>query len=324
MNAKNLQLVVPDDAGKQRLDKFLAENLPDLSRARLQALIAAGKVRVDGQVVTQTSHKISVGAQIDLTLPPPVMAEPKSEAIPLEILYEDEHLLVLDKPVGLVVHPAPGHSSGTLVNALLHHCGDSLSGIGGVRRPGIVHRLDKMTSGLMVVAKSDFAHQALSAQFADRSLSRTYQALVWGAPSPPEGEIIAPIGRSRENRLKMAVRPRLGKEAVTLYRVIRSLGLHVSLLECRLLSGRTHQIRVHLTHFGHGLLGDPVYGVKSSQRRSRQAGVDFEEVLAGFDRQALHATGLRFVHPATEEEMQFDSPLPADIQALIARIEGIT
>jgi 23S rRNA pseudouridine1911/1915/1917 synthase len=244
---------------------------------------------------------------ITVDVPPAAPALPVPQTIPLDIVYEDEFLLVIDKPAGLVVHPGAGNEDGTLVNALLAHCGEQLSGIGGVRRPGIVHRLDKDTSGLMVAAKTDAAHRGLSAQLSDRSLSRTYRAIVWGKPVPPAGRIDAPIGRSPNNRRKMAVLRNGGRDAVTLYSTVTQVGAKASLIECKLMTGRTHQIRVHMAHLGHPLVGDPLYG------RARGDG----SALARFPRQALHATAIAFVHPIDGREMSFTSTPPADFRALL-------
>ena len=295
---------LPDSASGQRLDRALAEAVPTLSRSRIQALIDAGAVTLDGVTMTLARHAVKPGQAAEIAEPAPAPAEPLPEAIPLAVVYEDPHLLVIDKPAGLVVHPAAGHATGTLVNALLHHCGGALSGIGGVARPGIVHRLDKDTSGLMVVAKSDVAHRGLVAQFADRSLSRTYRAVTWGAPTPPAGRIEAAIGRSAQDRQKMAVTS-AGRPAATRYRMIEPLGRRAALIECKLETGRTHQVRVHLAHIGCPLVGDPLYGP-----RGRQPPVPFA-------RQALHAVALRFVHPVSGADSHFESPLPADLCDLI-------
>lgn len=317
-------------APDQRLDKALAAAVPEgrgLSRSRLQALIAEGAVaRPDGRMLIDPRLRIEPGAELVLTLPPPMPSAAGPEDIPLEIRHEDAHLIVLEKPVGLVVHPAPGAREGTLVNALLHHCGDSLSGVGGALRPGIVHRIDKETSGLLVVAKSDIAHQGLAAQFAAHAIDRRYLAVVRGAPDParqrPAGvswepggvlRIEGAIGRHPADRKRMAVLDRGGRWALTRARVLERFGPEASpvaaLVECRLETGRTHQIRVHMAFAGHPLVGDRVYG-----RRGGPA----------FPRQALHAARLGFVHPVTGEAMAFDSPLPADMQELLARLrEGV-
>lgn len=300
--------IVPDHAAGQRLDRVLADALPDLSRSRIQALIQAGAVALDGVTMTLARHLVKPGQIAEIAEPEPLPAEPQPQAIPLTIVYEDEALLVIDKPAGLVVHPAAGHADGTLVNALLHHCGASLSGIGGVSRPGIVHRLDKDTSGLMVVAKHDIAHRALVAQFADRSLSRGYQAICWGTPTPPAGRIDAPIGRDPRDRQKMAVTP-AGRVAATRYQLLKPLGRRGGLIACKLETGRTHQVRVHLAQIHVPLVGDPLYGP-----RGRKPPIDFQ-------RQALHAVDIRFIHPLTGADMHFESPLPADMLALIDALQ---
>ncbi|WP_225889892.1 RluA family pseudouridine synthase [Indioceanicola profundi] len=318
-------------AGGDRLDRALAEAVAGageagagLSRSRLKSLIEQGCVAVGGQTIVDASYRVKPGQTTTATVqvPEAIAALPQPQDIPLDILYEDDDLLVIDKPAGLVVHPAAGNHDGTLVNALLHHCGDRLSGIGGVRRPGIVHRLDKDTSGLMVVAKTDRAHQGLSAQFADRTLSRTYIAVIWGMPAVREGELEANIGRHPHDRKRMAVLEKGGKPAITLYRVIRTLGLHAALVECKLMTGRTHQIRVHMTEMGNPLIGDPLYGkVRPSRLKNMRAGA--REAALSFPRQALHALELEFVHPVTGEHMDFSSEIPDDIQHLIAELETL-
>jgi 23S rRNA pseudouridine1911/1915/1917 synthase len=293
-----------------RLDKALAA-ASGLSRERVKALIGEGKVSLDGKPVRQASAK-SAGGAFAIEVPAPADAKAAPQDIALTVVYEDEHLLVVDKPAGMVVHPAAGNPDGTLVNALLHHCRGKLSGIGGVARPGIVHRIDKGTSGLLVVAKSDVAHEGLARQFADHSIERVYLAVCNGRPNPPSGTIATRIGRSDANRKKMAVLPKdssRGKHAITHYRTLRELK-GCSLVECRLETGRTHQVRVHLSSIGHALLGDSVYGRPNSRVR---------EVLQrlGFRRQALHAAVLGFVHPVTGGELRFESVLPPDIKELI-------
>ena len=267
----------PGDAGA-RLDKLLAGALADLSRSRIKALVLAGGLVAGGETITDPSYRVKPGQRFALTVPEPVPATPVGQDIALTVVYEDADLIVIDKPAGLVVHPAAGNHDRTLVNALIAHCGASLSGIGGVLRPGIVHRLDKDTSGLIVAAKNDVAHSSLAAQFADRSLTRVYRALVWGLPSPPVGEIEGAIGRSPRNRKKMAVMTRSGKPALTRYRLIEAFGAAASLVECRLATGRTHQIRVHMTHRGHPVIGDALYG------RGGQRGAKFGRSGPGRDR----------------------------------------
>ena len=305
----------PADAGK-RLDKFLADAAPALSRMRLKALILEGCVRVGGRTITDPSYRVKAGDAAAWAAPAPVDATPRPQAIPLDVLYEDAHLIVFDKPAGLVVHPAPGNPDGTLVNALLAHCGDSLQGIGGERRPGIVHRLDKDTSGLMVAAKTEAAHRRLSEAFAARDIERAYDALVWGAPRPPAGEIAGAIGRDPRNRKRMAVLARGGKAALTHYRTQRVFGDAAALLECRLATGRTHQIRVHLAALGHPVLGDPVYGRTTPARLVRLPAAAREAARA-FSRQALHARLLGFVHPASGEALRFEREAPADFTNML-------
>jgi len=306
--------------GGVRLDRALVALFPDLSRARLQDLVRDGRVRRDGIPLRDPAVKIAAGAQLVLEVPPPVDAEPAAEAVDLSITYEDDDLIVIDKPAGLVVHPAPGHESGTLVNALIAHCGVSLSGIGGVRRPGIVHRLDKDTSGLIVVAKNDAAHQGLTAQFADHGrtgpLERAYAALVWGVPQPRAGTIRASLARSRHNREKIAVvSDESGRHAVTHYAVAEAYP-EAALVRCRLETGRTHQIRVHLAHRGHPLLGDPVYGGAFRTKAVRLSS-PARDALTALGRQALHAELLGFSHPRTGATLRFESAIPPDISALV-------
>ncbi len=307
-----------DDAG-ERVDRMLAARLVQLSRSRVKALIEEGRVTADGVTITNPSFRVKSGQVFALDVPPPVDDTPAAQPMALTIIYEDAELVVLDKPAGLVVHPAPGNPDHTLVNALLAHCGDSLQGIGGVRRPGIVHRIDKDTSGLMVVAKTDRAHAALSAAFADRTIERAYWAAVWGMPNPREGEIDLPIGRSPTNRKKMAT-VTSGKPARTVYRVVRPLGPAAALVECRLKTGRTHQIRVHMTELGHPLIGDPVYG-RSRPGRTKQLEPEAAAAILGFPRQALHAWLLGFDHPATGKHLRFEIGLPADLAQLMRVLE---
>jgi 23S rRNA pseudouridine1911/1915/1917 synthase len=317
--ASVLVTIALEDDGA-RLDRALQRQLPELSRTRIKQLILDGRVAFAAAPQRDPAQRAIAGAEIAVILPEPEDMSIAAQDIPLDIRFEDEHLIVIDKPAGLVVHPAPGNPEGTLVNALLAHCGDSLAGVGGVRRPGIVHRLDKDTSGLLVVAKTDAAHHALSRDFAARSIERAYAALVWGVPMPPAGEIAGNIGRSPVNRKKMAVvDDARGKAAITRYRVERRFGDAAALVECRLLTGRTHQIRVHLAHIGHALIGDPVYGSRGGRgiARAGPAGVE----VARFPRQALHARLLGFVHPATGEQLRFESPVPTDMTVLIENLE---
>ena len=306
-----------------RLDKWLAGQLPDLSRSRLQALISAGMVSMNGHPADDASHKIKCGENYVVTIPPAEPAEPVAQDIALSIYYEDDHLIVIDKPAGLVAHPAPGNPDTTLVNALLHHCAGSLSGIGGVRRPGIVHRLDKNTSGLLVAAKTDIAHRGLAEQFRDHSITRAYRAVCWGVPRPRHGEITGAIGRSARNRKKMAVVERGGKEALTRYKVEKSFGDAAALVECRLATGRTHQIRVHMTSIGHPLVGDEVYGGLQSRSGIKALPSDVKALLTGFHRQALHAYILGFIHPYTHQSLIFQSDLPLDFKELVNTLEAL-
>ncbi|MGD9810272.1 MAG: RluA family pseudouridine synthase [Sphingobium sp.] len=304
-------VVDPGSAGA-RLDKALAGLVPSLSRERLKALILEGQVSGGGIPVRDPARKVEPGQRFTLHIPEAAPAEALAQDIPLSITYEDAHLIVVDKPAGLVVHPAAGNLDGTLVNALLHHCGGSLSGIGGVARPGIVHRIDKDTSGLLVVAKSDAAHEGLARQFKDHSISRRYLAIVAGVPRPASGTVDTWIGRSDHDRKKMAVqREGRGKHAVTHYRTVEPFNA-AALVECRLETGRTHQVRVHMAHIGHPLIGDPVYGGRTKQK----LGGDKHKLR----RQALHAAALGFIHPVTGEKLDFESALPADMQELLSQL----
>jgi 23S rRNA pseudouridine1911/1915/1917 synthase len=327
------------DGKGQRLDRILAAALPTISRSRLQALIRGGQVLADGMAVADPGLKLRGGETLVLTVPPAVAADPAGETIPLCVAYEDDHLIVIDKPAGLVVHPAAGHESGTLVNALIAHCGDSLSGIGGVKRPGIVHRLDKDTSGLLVVAKTDAAHAGLSEQFAahgvDGRLERAYLALVWGVPARIKGVVDAALSRSAHNRVKIAVVPEgAGRHAVTHYEVLETFADReasasdknppvASLVRLVLETGRTHQIRVHMAHIGHPLLGDPVYG-KGFLTRAARLPEAARDQLATLGRQALHAAELGFEHPLTRKSLRFQSQLPADLEELISSLRQAT
>ena len=299
---------VPDTAAGARLDKWLAESVPAVSRSRLKVLIEDGAVTVAGKAERDPAYRLRAGQPVSVHLPAAVDATPAAQSMDLDIAYEDEHLIVINKPVGLVVHPAPGNLDRTLVNALLAHCGDSLAGIGGVRRPGIVHRIDKDTSGLLVAAKTDAAHAGLSAQFAAHTIERRYDAVVWGVPQPHQDTIIGAIGRSRHNRKKMAILQRGGKAAETGYSTVATFGDLAAHVRCRLKTGRTHQIRVHMSSIGHPLIGDATYG--SNRRRSlKQASPELAEILKSFSRQALHASTLGFVHPVTGKGMRFATPL---------------
>jgi len=317
-------IVTAQEAG-QRLDRLCTDKFSDLSRERVKQLIDNGGIHVAGLPPSSTlkpSTKVEDGWQIHCTIPEAEEYEPQPENIPLDILYEDSDVIVINKTAGMVVHPAAGNWTGTLVNALLHHCGDSLSGIGGVKRPGIVHRLDKDTSGVMIVAKNDHAHAHLSAQLSARSLSRIYLALVWDMPIPPYGTISIPIGRDHKNRLKQAVKHGdHGREAVTHYKVIDSYDNAMALVECRLETGRTHQIRVHMQAKGHPLIGDPLYGAQKTLQISRLSRLGEDTKcdkgnILNFPRQALHAHHIQFIHPSTEEEMSFTAAVPDDFRAL--------
>ncbi|MFN3657161.1 MAG: RluA family pseudouridine synthase [Pseudolabrys sp.] len=320
-SATEIVTLAPDEPGG-RLDRVLAARIPALSRSRLKALILSGQVTIAGRTVRDPAIQVNSGDTIAVTLPQPEPAKPAGQAIPLDIVYEDASLIVIDKPKGLVVHPAAGHAEGTLVNALIAHCGDSLSGIGGVKRPGIVHRLDKDTTGLMVVAKNDRAHRSLSRQFEKKRegpLERGYLAFVWGAPSRPRGTIDAPLDRHPHAREKRAVREG-GREAVTHWELREVYtdadGKPVaSLLACTLETGRTHQIRVHLAHIGHPIMGDETYATGFKTKATRLP-PQAQAALTALGRQALHAEALAFEHPETGELMEFHSDLPADLAAL--------
>jgi 23S rRNA pseudouridine1911/1915/1917 synthase len=324
-------------AAGERLDRALAAALPALSRSRLKVLIEAGQVseaqpsaigapekaqKTAGRTISEPAMRVKSGQIIEVCVPAAAEPQPVAQAIALDVAHEDEALIVVDKPAGLVVHPAPGNPDRTLVNALIAHCGESLSGIGGVRRPGIVHRLDKLTSGLMVAAKTDAAHAALAAQFAAHTIERAYTALVWGVPRPGKGRIAANIGRDPRNRKRMSVLTNKGKPAVTHYRVIQRFGSAASLIECRLETGRTHQIRVHLSHIGHPVIGDPVYG-RSTQKRLASLPQAAREALCGLGRQALHAHLIGFEHPCSKNKVKFESKLPMDIKALLTCLEEL-
>ncbi len=306
----------------ERVDRFLARRIPALSRARLQALIAAGDVARDAAPLRDPSEPVRAEATYTVTVPAPRPARPLGQAIPLDILYEDADLIVIDKPAGLVVHPAPGNEDGTLVNALIAHCGPALA-VGGEQRPGIVHRLDKDTSGVMVAAKTEAAMAGLGAAFAERTADRAYLALVWGCPAPAAGEIEGAIGRDPRDRKRMAIRPHGGgRDALTRYRVLRVwAGGAVSLLECRLATGRTHQIRVHLASRGHPLVGDPVY-LRRVPAPARRLEAGLRARLLDFPRQALHAARLGFAHPRDGRVLAFETPPPPDMAALLAALDA--
>lgn len=321
----SLECVVEEGHIGLRADKFLALMCPDISRARLQALMAQGHVQMNGAPFSSASLKTSLGDVFAVFIPPSQTSKMLAEDIPLDIVYEDDDLLVINKHVGMVVHPGAGNWSGTLVNALLHHCGDSLSGIGGVERPGIVHRLDKDTSGLMVVAKNDLAHQGLSAQLADRTLTRIYHTLVVGVPVPLKGVVDRPIGRHRTQRIKMSITSNAMREARTHYRVLKDFAGAMSLLECRLETGRTHQIRVHMETIGHNVIGDPLYGAQPTKLKSliKKAGysTDIEDSFISVSGQMLHAKEIAFIHPRLGEEVRFSSEYPERFDKVLKLID---
>jgi 23S rRNA pseudouridine1911/1915/1917 synthase len=316
-----LTVVASAAAAGQRLDRFLADAIGTISRARVKSLIETGHVTRDGAARHEPDEPVLAGSTYTLTAPPPVPATPLPQAMALAVLYEDADIVVLDKPAGLVVHPAPGNQDGTLVNALLAHCGASLTGIGGERRPGIVHRLDKDTSGVMVVAKTAEALTTLAAAFAARDLDRAYLALCWGLPSPVRGVIEGAIGRDPRERKRMAIVARGGKPALTRYALQRSWHAAASLLECRLETGRTHQIRVHLASAGHPLVGDPVY-LRRIPAAAAKLPRDLRGPLLDFPRQALHAARLGFAHPRTGQPLSFTTPPPPDMAGLIATLDS--
>ena len=322
---QRLTITAPPEAAGERLDRFLAAGLEapsPLSRTRLKALILDGAVTENGAAVIDPSQSVRAEAEYALLLPPVREATPQAEEIPLDIMFEDDHIIVLNKPSGMVVHPGPGQPDGTVVNALIAHCGNSLTGIGGVMRPGIVHRLDKDTSGVMMAAKSDAAHQKLTEMFAAHDLDRHYLAITWGMPPETEGRIEAALGRSTRDRKKQAVVPN-GRYAATNWTVIRRLPPFASIVECRRETGRTHQIRVHMAHLGHGVIGDPIYGkpMRSGQMPDAVARDCLAEIR-DFWRQALHAASLGFAHPVTGEALHFETPMPDDMAGLVTAIEA--
>jgi 23S rRNA pseudouridine1911/1915/1917 synthase len=318
--AASFAIVAGPDARGQRLDRFLTGASGTLSRSRVKSLIEQGYAQRNGDVVRDPSEPVRSGATYALDLPPAVPATPQAQSIPFPILFEDTDLIVLDKPAGLVVHPAPGNEDGTLVNALLAHCGDQLTGIGGERRPGIVHRLDKDTSGIMVVAKSQFANAALTAAFAARDIERAYLALVWGLPHPLAGDIQGAIGRDKRDRKRMAVVTTHGKSALTHYRSLRAWHASVALLECRLATGRTHQIRVHLAGHGNPVVGDPLY-LRRVPATARALPEPVRRRLLDFPRQALHAARLGFTHPRSGKVITFVTDPPPDMAELVAWLD---
>jgi 23S rRNA pseudouridine1911/1915/1917 synthase len=324
--AEALQAVVGEEQAGFRLDRFLALSLPDHSRARLQGLLAQGAVTRGAATIKDANTRVKPGEIYAVSVPPPVSARPLGQDIPLDIVYEDKDLIVIDKPAGLVVHPAAGNPDGTLVNALIAHCGDTLIGIGGEARPGIVHRLDKDTSGLLVAAKNERTMRSLAKQFAAHAVERAYHAVVWGSPRLGDGVVEGQIGRNPFDRKRMAVMRTGGKLARTRYRVVERFGARpfASLIECRLETGRTHQIRVHLTHLGHPLIGDPSYGrARQTPRPKDTAEALAYEATGDFPRQALHAWLLGFHHPGLDKPMRFERDWPADFAALVAALRGL-
>jgi 23S rRNA pseudouridine1911/1915/1917 synthase len=328
-SAQRLEVTVSGEEGSARVDRVLAAHLADLSRSRLKTLILAGSVTLGAAPIRDPAYHVAPGDTITIDVPEAAAAEPKGENIALDIVFEDDNIIVINKPAGLVVHPAAGHETGTLVNALIAHCGTSLPGIGGVRRPGIVHRLDKDTTGLMVVAKNDLAHQSLSEQFADHGrtgqMRRGYLAFVWGLPNRQRGTVDAPIDRHPHAREKMAVR-QSGRTAVTHWEVLESFAGRdgkpvASLLACELETGRTHQIRVHLSHIGHPLMGDAVYG-PHFKTKANQLGPKARAALAALDRQALHAYLLVLEHPRSGELLHWEAPLPEDLLLLDSALKA--
>jgi 23S rRNA pseudouridine1911/1915/1917 synthase len=314
---QSIRHTVTEDEAGMRLDRLLSQHAHDLSRSRITALIKDGAAATQTRVIREPSYTVKHGDRVELVLPEVKEATVEPEAIPLDVLHEDEDVIVFIKPVGMVVHPAPGHARGTLVNALLHHCGESLSGIGGVMRPGIVHRLDQHVSGVMVAAKNDSAHRHLAGQFTVHSIERVYRALVYGLPSPAAGSIDAPIGRHPRDRLRQAVVERGGKHAISHYRVEAAAGTQASIVDVTLETGRTHQIRVHLAHIGHPILGDPLYHGK---RHKLPAEIEAE--IKRESRIMLHAWRLGFEHPSSGERMQFEVSAPTMFFDILARIGG--
>ena len=318
------EIQVPADSAATRLDKLLADAMPDISRSRLKALIKEGNISLNGKAVTSPSAKVKAGEIYSIAIPEAEDAEPQAEDIPLDVIFEDDHLIVVNKPAGMVVHPAPGSPTGTLVNALLHHCAGSLSGIGGVKRPGIVHRIDKETSGLLVMAKHDKAHNGLAEQFADHSIERKYTAVCRGFPNPLNGHVEGNIARHPVDRKRMAVAENGGKWAKTHYRTINTFAQAghaiATEIECQLETGRTHQVRVHMAHIGNPLVGDPVYN--KNNKVSAQIKGKPRAALQSFNRQSLHARSLGFIHPIEGKLFKFESELPYDMKELLETLDA--
>ena len=323
VNRRNFNVTVQNNVGHIRLDKFLSQCLIELSRSRIKSLILSGNVSCGSRILLNPSRSVKTGERFSIVIPDVKSPIPVGQKMDLDIVYEDDDLIVINKPAGLVVHPAAGNKDMTLVNALISHCGSSLSGIGGVARPGIVHRLDKDTSGLLVAAKNDSTHRGLAKQFADHSLDRAYKAIVWGVPKHKEGIIENQIGRSSRNRKKMAVVARGGKHAITHYRVTKPIGergkFWASLVKCRLETGRTHQIRVHMTSIGNAIIGDSTYGSKDLRRVIKTESVYLETIISSLNRQALHAYLIGFDHPSTGKRINFKSDLPNDMKELMSK-----
>lgn len=317
-----VEAYVPIESHGQRLDRFLTSSSTGFSRSRIKSLIELGHLSAENETIVDPSYRVKQGESFRLVIPEIMDADPVPEKMALDVVYEDDDLIVIDKPAGLVVHPAPGNMSGTLVNALLAHCEGSLSGIGGVRRPGIVHRIDKDTSGLVVVAKNDQTHTGLAVQFKEHSIERAYSAIVWGVPHPKTGEIMGNVGRSRHDRKKMAVLNQGGKPAHTRYAVQAVYSNAVSMVECRLTTGRTHQIRVHMASIGHAILGDRTYGSNLSKARTRVFSDKTRSQIKDLQRQALHASLLGFIHPQKSQFLSFKSDLPQDLRELVKCLEG--
>ena len=315
MADKKYKFTVSEEQNVKRVDHFIVEELPTFSRTKISKLIKEGALLVNNQAIEESSKKISFGDVIELTVPEPVATDLQAQDISLDVVYEDDDLLVINKPIGMVVHPGAGNPDGTLVNALLHHCKGNLSGINGELRPGIVHRIDKDTSGLLVVAKNDIAHNVLAKQFEDHSIQRTYLAFVWGMPKPIHGRIETLIGRSKYNRQKMSADVGSGKDAITNYKTLEVFKgktiPDISLIECKLETGRTHQIRVHLAHKGNPILGDQMYGKKI--RKIRDLDEELSVVLENINFQALHAQSVGFLHPKSDQELFFTTELPKDL-----------
>lgn len=315
------RFTVPAEDAGARIDRWLTAQCGDLSRSRIQALIADGQVKVGGTVVVRAALELQADDQIEIVIPHAAPAVPVAQAIDLDVVFEDEHLIVINKAAGMVVHPGAGNPDKTLVNALLAHCGDSLKGIGGVLRPGIVHRIDKDTSGLLVAAKTEAAHAGLAEQLAAHTMERVYDAIVWGKPKPPSGTVSGKIGRSPNDRKKMALLKSGGRDSLTTFKTVKAFSSAAAHIECRLKTGRTHQIRVHMASIAHPLIGDPVYG-SAPAKYLKTLDANVAKIAKDFPRQALHARTLGFVHPVTGEDLHFEREMPADVAALVEALTG--